>query len=155
MIMVFNGTEAVAGASIFLTSTAGGSFTSPTYAGGGNYTAIYSAGLQSSSPTLAVKASKQGFSPGTAQVTITIGGIPDLVKAKLFGLPLLILAVLLFLIFVVSVVLVTRRWRKDTDLGPRYHPDALSYCHGSSYREGLSKRFRAGLSMGLAAIAGS
>ncbi len=156
LILVVNETQPVAGASIFLTSTGGGSFSSPTYAGGGNYTAIYSAGLQSSSPTVVVQASKQGFSPGTAQVTISIGGVPDLLGVKLFGLPLLlIVAALFFLIFVVFVALLTRREKRDTDLGPRYHPDALNYCLGFSCREGLSNRFWAGLSMGLAAIAGS
>ncbi len=132
LILVVNGTQPVAGASIFLTATGGGSFSSPAYAGGGNYTAIYSAGLQSSSPTVVVQASKQGFSPGTAQVTVTVGGVPDLLGVKLFGLPLLlIVAALFFLIFVVFVALLTRRQKRDTDLGPRYHPDALNYCLGS------------------------
>ncbi len=132
LIMVVNGTQPVAGASIFLTSTGGGSFSSPTYTGGGNYTAIYSVALQSSSPTVVVQASKQGFSPGTAQVTVTVGGVPDLLGVKLFGLPLLlIVAALFFLIFVVFVALFTRREKRDTDLGPRYHPDALNYCLGS------------------------
>ncbi len=154
-IVVMNGSQPIAGAAIFLTSTAGGSFSPPIYEGGGNYTAIYSAALQTSSPTVVVQATKEGFSPGTAQVTITVGGVPDLLGVKLYGLPLLlIVAALFFLVFIILVGLLARR--READLSPPYRPNSTTYAFGGDdSREGLSNRFWAGLAMGLAAIAGS
>lgn len=153
LIRVSNGTEPVAGASVFLSANGEGSFRDLSDGGSGNYTAVYSAGLQNSSPTLVVQASKPGFSTGQAQVTVTVSGVPDLTNVKVLGIPLFLLLIGLFLLaFVVFVMIVARR-KGDQDYEVPYDV-SYAFNQGSS-REGLSTRFRLGASMGLAAIAGS
>ncbi len=153
IISVNNGTQLVSGASIFLSSDAGGSFSGLMDGGNGNYTAVYATGLGNSSPTLVVQASKPGFSTGQAQVTITISGVPDLTNLKFFGVPLFLIMMGLFLMaFVVFVAIVARR-KGEPDYSERYLPGYV-FKPGFS-REGLSTRFRCVFSMGLAAIAGS
>src|SRR5438876_696342 len=62
MIMVTNGTDLIAGASLTMTSTSGGSFSGLTDGGNGNYTVIYTTPLQASTNVLTVQASKNQFS---------------------------------------------------------------------------------------------
>jgi eukaryotic-like serine/threonine-protein kinase len=112
MIRVENGTTPVPGAQISLSSNQGGSFSSLTDIGGGNYTATFSAELQSTNPTLTVQASKPSFTPGETQVTVQIVGIPDLTSAKAFGVPVWLIAggaLALFLMILLAVVASRRR----------------------------------------------
>ncbi len=104
LIRVSNGTLPVAGASIFLSASGGGSFSGLADGGDGNYTAVYAASLQNSNPTVVVQASKPGFSTGQGQVTITVSGIPDLTSLKLYGIPLFLIVLALFLLVTVVVV---------------------------------------------------
>jgi hypothetical protein len=153
LIRVSNGSQPVSGASVFLSAIGEGSFRDLTDGGTGNYTAVYSAGLQNSSPTLVVQASKPGFSTGQAQITVTVQGIPDLTNLRIMGIPLfLILAGLFLLGFVIFITVIVRR-KPEEDNYQRYH---VSYAYDSKpFREHLSTGFRSGLLMGLAAIAGS
>jgi outer membrane protein assembly factor BamB len=156
MIRVTNGTIPVTGATIFLSSSAGGSFSSAMDGGNGNYTAVYSTPLQASSPTVMIQASKPGFSSGQDTVTVTVNGIPNLTNLKVSGIPFIYLiagAALLFL--VVLIALVSRR--KTVPSSPYHQPVEAppSYASRPEFGEGLSSRFRGGLFTGLAAIGGS
>ena len=155
-IRVTNGTSPVMGATIFLSSSAGGAFSAPTDGGNGNYTAVYSTPLQASSPTVTIQASKPGFSSGQDTVTVTVNGIPNLTNLKVSGIPFIFIiagAALLFL--VVLIALVSRR--KSEPSSPYYHPVEAppTYASRPDFGEGLSSRFRGGLFTGLAAIGGS
>jgi len=119
LIRVSNGTEPVVGASVFLWANGEGSFRDLTDGGTGNYTAVYSAGLQNSSPVLVIQASKPGFSPGEAQVTVTVTGIPDLAGVKVGGIPLLLLLAGLLLLVLVFVAIVAKR-KSEPDYSARY-----------------------------------
>lgn len=110
MIRVTNGTDLVAGASLTMTSSSGGSFSSLTDSGNGNYTAIYTTPLQSSTDVVTVAANKTQFTPGQGQAVVTVTGIPDLTTVKVAGLPLFLFAAVAVLIFFVLIaVAVTRR----------------------------------------------
>ena len=112
MIRVTNGTELISGASLTLTSVGGGSFSALTDNGNGNYTAIYTTPLQSSTDVLTVQASKHQFGSAQGQVVVTVNGIPDLTTVKVAGLPLFLFAAVAVLIFFILVaVAVTRRDR--------------------------------------------
>jgi hypothetical protein len=157
MIRVTNGTSPVTGATIFLSSSAAGSFSSPTDGGNGNYSAVYTTPLQASNPTVTVQASKPGFASGQNSVTVTINGIPNLTNLKVVGIPFIFLiAGLALLVLVVLVALVSRRKREPSS--PYYHPveaEPPAYASKPDFREGLSSRFRGALFTGLAAIGGS
>lgn len=153
LIRVSNGTEPVVGALVSPWVNGEGSFRDITDGGTGNYTAVYSAGLQNSSPVLVIQASKPGFSPGEAQVTVNVTGIPDLTSLNVFGIPLLLLLIGLFLLAFVVFVLIVARRKGDQDYEVPYDV-SYAFNQGSS-REGLSTRFLGAFSMGLAAIAGS
>src|SRR5713226_2424466 len=154
-IKVTNGTSPVTGATIFLSSSGGGSFSTPTDGGNGNYSAVYSTPLQASSPTVTIQASKPGFSSGQNTITVTVNGIPNLTNLKVVGIPFIFLIAGIALLFlVVLIALVARRKREPSS--PYYHPvEAPAYAAGPSFGEGLSSRFRGGLFTGLAAIGGS
>jgi len=112
MIMVTNGTDLIAGASLTMTSTSGGSFSGLTDGGNGNYTVIYTTPLQASTNVLTVQASKNQFSSAQGQVVVTVNGIPDLTTVKVAGLPLFLFAAVAVLIFFILIaVAVTRRDR--------------------------------------------
>src|SRR5256712_12714656 len=112
MIKVTNGTDLIAGASLTMTSSSGGSFSGLTDGGNGNYTVIYTTPLQSSTNVLTVQASKNQFSSAQGQVVVTVTGIPDLTTVKVAGLPLFLFAVVAVLIFFILIALaVTRRDR--------------------------------------------
>lgn len=112
MIRVTNGTELISGASLTLTSASGGSFSGLTDSGNGNYTAVYTTPLQSSTNVLTVQASKKQFSSAQSQVVVTVNGIPDLTTVKVAGLPLFLFAAVAVLIFFILIALaVTRRDR--------------------------------------------
>jgi len=106
-----------------LFSNQGGTFSSVIDTGNGNYTVTFSSGLQSSSPTLTVQASKTGFTAGQSQVTVTVSGIPNLVNAKILGLPVLLIAlVALVLFFTIFMAAVAKR-RKEPDRSAPYVPN--------------------------------
>ena len=156
MIRVTNGTTPVTGATIFLSSSAGGSFSSPTDGGNGNYTAVYTTPLQASNPTVTIQASKPGFASGQNTLTVTINGIPNLTNLKVVGIPFIYLIAGIALLFLlVLIALVSRRKREPTS--PYYHPVEAppAYASRPDFGEGLSSRFRGGLFTGLAAIGGS
>ena len=157
MIRVTNGTSPVTGATIFLSSSGGGSFSSATDGGNGNYTAIYSTPLQASSPTVTIQASKSGFSSGQNTVTVTVNGIPNLTNLKVSGIPAIFLIAGIALLFLVVLIALVAR-RKSEPTSPYYHPveaEPPSYASRPDFGEGLSSRFRGGLFTGLAAIGGS
>ncbi len=144
LITVRNGSLPIPGASVFLSSTGAGSFSTPTDSENGNYTAVYNADVQDSNPTLTVQASKDGFSAGQGQVTITISGTPDLTTVKVFSIPLFALVAGLFLlVFVVFVALMARR-RGVPDIG--YHGPAyfVKHDHWKAYLRGFSVGFQWG-----------
>ena len=126
MILVMNGTGRVPGAQISLSSDQGGSFSSPTDVGGGNYTATFSADLQSTGPTLTVQASKSSFTPGQAQVTVQVVGvgIPDLTSSKLYGVPVWLIAGGVLALFLMSLMAVIASRRRAP---PRIGPYESSY----------------------------
>ena len=155
MIRVTNGTSPVTGATIFLSSSGGGSFSSPSDGGNGNYTAIYTTPLQASSPIVIIQASKPGFSSGQNTVTVTVNGIPNLTNLKVSGIPAFFLIAGIALLFLIILIALVAR-RKSKPSSPYYHPvQAPTYISGPSFEEGLSSRFRGGLFTGLAAIGGS
>ena len=122
MIMVTNGTELVSGASLALTSSSGGSFSGLTDSGNGNYTAIYTTPLQSSTNVLTVQASKKQFSSAQGQVVVTVNGIPDLTTVKVAGLPLFLFAAVAVLIFFILVAVAVSRRDKSRSQGPTRPP---------------------------------
>jgi len=126
MILVMNGTGRVPGAQISLSSDQGGSFSSPTDVGSGNYTATFSADLQSTGPTLTVQASKSSFTPGQAQVTVQVVGvsIPDLTSSKLYGVPVWLIAGGVLALFLMSLMAVIASRRRAP---PRIGPYESSY----------------------------
>ncbi len=153
-IKVSNGSQLIPGATILLSSSAGGSFSALTDGGNGNYTAVFGSPLQSSNPTITVQALKPGFSSGQGQTTVTINGVPDFTTLKLSGIPFWLLLAGGFLIFLLIVIgLARRREPPRHDYVP---PSVPSYVLGKHvFREGLSRRFPGSGLMGLAAIAGS
>lgn len=152
LISVSNGTEPVSGASVFLSAGGEGSFRDLVDGSDGNYTAVYVTGLQNSSPTLVIQASKTGFSTGQAQVTVSVSGLPDLNSLKIVGIPLFLVIGLFLVAFVVLVAIVAKRKGEPDDVVP--YDVSYAFSPGS-FREGLSTRFLRVFSMGLAAIAGS
>src|SRR5207244_12580851 len=147
MVRVTNGTSLVTGATIFLSSSAGGSFSSPTDGGNGNYTAVYTTPLQASNPTVTVQASKPGFASGQNTLTVTINGIPNLTNLKVVGIPFIYLIAGIALLFLLVLIhLVSRRKRKPTS--PYYHPveaEPPTYASKPNFGECLSSRFRGAL----------
>ena len=134
LIRVTNGTDLIAGASLTVTSSSGGSFSGLTDNGDGNYTVIYTTPLQSSTNVLTVQASKTQFSSAQGQVVVTVNGIPDLTSVKVAGLPLFLFAAVAVLIFFILIaVAVTRRDKSRTQ--SRSQPAQPSFTYAL---EGLS-----------------
>ena len=128
-VRVLNGTTAVPGATITPSPTGAGTFSTATDAGNGSYTLVFSVALQvSGSNTLTVLASKPGFSPAQTQVTVTVGGLPDLQKSKLFGLPLLLLAVALGVLLLIVVGALAKRRREAAEGKTEPTPAVPSYA---------------------------
>ena len=154
-IRVTNGTIPVSGATIFLSSASGGSFSNPTDNGNGNYSAVYTTPLQASTPTVSIQASKPGFASGQNTVTVTVTGFPNFTNLKVGGFPFFFLiagAALLFLIILIAFVSRKKSVPKSAYYVP-VEPPAYAAKLGSG--EGLTSRFCRGLFTGLAAIAGS
>src|SRR2546421_10880891 len=112
-IKVLNGTESVSGATINITSSGGGGFSTPVDKGNGNYTAMFNAPTQNSSPTITIQATKPGFVAGQNQVTVVISGVPDLTSIKVGGIPLIIFLASFILIAVIMIVAVAQRRKND------------------------------------------
>ncbi len=123
-ILVQNGTIPIAGATISLSSSQGGSFSDLRDVGDGSYRASYTPELQNTNPTLTVQASKAAFSPGQAQITVAVNGIPDLTKAKAFGIPVVLIAAGVLLLLLISLMALVASKRKDAirpnSYGPSY-----------------------------------
>ena len=134
MIKVTNGTDLIPGANLTLTSSSGGSFSGLSDGGNGNYTAIYTAPLQSSTDVLTVQASKNQFSSAQGQVVVTVTGIPDLTTVKVAGLPLFLFAVVAVLIFFILIAVAVTRRDRSRSHGPFQSPQP-SFTYAS---EGLS-----------------
>ena len=129
MIKVTNGTDLIPGANLTLASSSGGSFSGLSDGGNGNYTAIYTAPLQSSTDVLTVQASKNQFSSAQGQVVVTVSGIPDLTTVKVAGLPLFLFAVVAVLIFFILIALaVTRRDRSRSHGSTQPPQPSFSYA---------------------------
>jgi len=129
MIMVTNGTDLIAGASLTMTSTSGGSFSGLTDGGNGNYTVIYTTPLQSSTNVLTVQASKNQFSSAQGQVVVTVNGIPDLTTVKVAGLPIFLFAAVAVLIFFILIaVAVTRRDRSRPNASSHTAEPSFTYA---------------------------
>ena len=157
-IRVTNSTKPVLGAVVQPNDGgAGGTFSSVTDSGNGNYALVYSAPLQNSNPTITIQATKAGSS-GQDTLTVTVSGIPNLTNLKVVGIPFIFLIAGIALLFlVVLIALVSRRKREPSS--PYYHPpveaEPPAYASSPDFGEGLSSRFRWGLFTGLAAIGGS
>lgn len=117
MIQVTNGTLLISGASLQLSSTAGGTFYSETDSGNGNYTATFSTPLQASSPVVTVRASKSEFTSGQGQTTVTVNGVPNLTTLKVSGIPVFYLAATGVVLFLLILAIVVRR-KKTTYVYP-------------------------------------
>jgi outer membrane protein assembly factor BamB len=107
MVKVANGTILVAGATLSLSSSSGGSFSSITDSGNGNYTAVFSTPLQNSNPIVTVRASKPGFTDGQGQTTVSVNGVPDLTTLKVAGTSFFLLlaaGAVLFLLILAAFV---------------------------------------------------
>ena len=107
MIRVTNASLLITGAVISLSSSAGGSFSSITDSGNGNYTAIFSTPLQSSVPVVTVQASKPGFTSGQGQTTVQVNGVPNLTTLRVVGVPFYLvvaISVVLFLLMLAVIV---------------------------------------------------
>ena len=122
MIRVTNGTGLIAGASLTMTASSGGSFSGLTDSGNGNYTVVYTTPLQSSTNVLTVQASKKQFSSAQGQVVVTVNGIPDLTTVKVAGLPLFLFAAVAVLIFFILIVAAVTRRDKSRSRGPPQPP---------------------------------
>jgi len=118
MIRVTNGTDLIPGASLTLTASSGGSFSGLTDSGNGNYTAIYTSPLQSSTNVVTVQASKNQFSSAQGQVVVTVNGIPDLTTVKVAGLPLFLFAAAAILIFFLLIAVAVTRRDRSRSHGP-------------------------------------
>jgi eukaryotic-like serine/threonine-protein kinase len=119
MIKVTNGTELIAGATLSLTSSSGGSFSGLTDSGNGNYTAVYTSPLQSATDIVTVAANKTEFTKGQGQAVVTVAGIPDLTTVKVAGLPLFLFAVVAVLIFFFLIAVAVTRRDRSRSHGPR------------------------------------
>jgi hypothetical protein len=128
MIKVTNGTELISGASLTLSSVGGGSFSGLTDDGNGNYTAIFTSPLQSSTDVVTVEASKNQFSSAQGQVTVTVSGIPDLTTVKVAGLPLFLFAAVAVLIFFILMAVAVTRRNKSRSHG-RAQPPQPSFTY--------------------------
>jgi len=125
MIRVTNGTLLISGASLQLSSTAGGSFYSVTDSGNGNYTAIFSTPLQASDPVVTVRASKPDFTSGQGQTTVAVNGVPNLTTLKVAGTSFFLLVAVGVVIFLLLLAVIVRKRKTEY----RYPPanDAFSY----------------------------
>src|SRR3989441_263887 len=123
---VSNASAPVSGATINITSSGGGGFSTPVDKGNGNYTAMFNAPTQNSSPTITIQATKPGFVAGQNQVTVVISGVPDLTSIKVGGIPLIIFLASFILIAVIMIVAVAQRRKKNRSqqykLRPSTHP---------------------------------
>ncbi len=122
MILVENGSTPIPGATISLSSNQGGSFSDLKDGGNGNYTATFSPELQNTNPTLTILASKPTFSSGQAQITVTVNGIPDLTKAKAFGVPVLLIAIAAVALFFISLMAIVASKKKEASRPSPYEP---------------------------------
>jgi len=107
MVRVTNGTILVSGATLDFSTSSGGSFSTVSDSGNGNYTAIFSAPLQNSNPVLTVRASKIGFTPGQGQTSVAVNGVPDLTTLKVAGTSFFLLlaaGAILFLLILAAFV---------------------------------------------------
>ena len=141
-IRITNGTKPVAGATVFLSSSAGGSFTGPTDSGNGNYTSVFTTPLQPSTTTVTIQASKQGFASGQNTISVTINGIPNLTNLKVSGFPFIYLAAGVALLFLVVLIAFVSR-KKNVPKSPYYKPqvEPPSYVFEPRFGEGLTSRF--------------
>jgi outer membrane protein assembly factor BamB len=130
-ISVSNGTQMISGANITLSSSGGGSFSTPSDSGNGKYKAVFSTPSQSSNPTITVQASKAGFSVGQSQVTVTISGFPDLITTKVVGVPLLFLLLGLAALSIMIVVALARRHTTEPFVKPEPVVPSYALGHGS------------------------
>ncbi len=128
LIRVTNGTDLIPGASLTLTSSSGGTFSGLTDSGNGNYTAIYTTPLQTSTDVLTVQASKNQFSSAQGQVVVTVNGIPDLTTVKVAGLPLFLFAAVAVLIFFILIAVAVTRRDRSRPYG-RSHPPQPSFTY--------------------------
>ena len=132
-IGVSNGTQMITGANITLSSSGGGSFSTPSDSGNGKYKAVFSSPFQSSSPTITVQASKAGFSVGQGQVTVTISGIPDLTTYKVAGIPLLFFLLGFAVLAIMIVFGIARKRKSEPRLKPEPMPPVYALGRGSIF----------------------
>lgn len=107
MVRVTNASYLISGAILDFSSSGGGSFSSVTDSGNGNYTAIFSTPLQSSNPIVTVRASKMGFTSGQGQTAVSVSGLPDLTTLKVAGTSFFLLlaaGAILFLLILAAFV---------------------------------------------------
>jgi outer membrane protein assembly factor BamB len=113
MIRVTNASFLISGASLQLSSTAGGSFYSVTDSGNGNYTAIFSTPLQASNPVVTVRASKTDFTTGQGQTTVAVTGVPNLTTLKVAGTSFFLLVAVGVVIFLLVLAVLVRRRKAE------------------------------------------
>ncbi len=126
MIKVTNGTVLVSGASLQLSSSAGGTFSPVTDFGNGNYSTIFTTPLQASDPVVTARASKSEFTSGQGQTTVTVNGVPNLTTLKVSGIPFFYLVaggVVLFLLVLAALV------RKKKSDYPYYAPARSGFSY--------------------------
>ncbi len=112
-IRVTNGTFLVSGASLQLSSTAGGSFSLVTDSGDGNYTTIFTTPLQASNPVVTVRASKAEFTSGQGQTSVQVNGIPNLTTLKLAGASFFLIVAVGTILFLLILGVIVQKKRSE------------------------------------------
>jgi eukaryotic-like serine/threonine-protein kinase len=112
-IAVENGTTPISGANVSATSSQGGTFSTVTDKGNGNYTVIFWAGGPNSNPTISVQASKPNFATGRAQFTITVSGDSWLNGVSYQGVPLYWFLVVV-VVLGVAILATVAKWKKES-----------------------------------------
>ena len=113
-IAVTNSTKGISGAAIALSSSAGGSFSSLTDFGDGNYSVVFSAPTQTSNLVITARAEKSPFNPGMTSATVSVSGIGNPSSLKISGIPVVaVLALGVFMIFLIMIIMTRRKRSKS------------------------------------------
>jgi outer membrane protein assembly factor BamB len=114
MIKVTNASLLIPGASLSFSSSAGGTFSSISDSGNGNYTAIFGTPIQSSVPVVTVQASKTGFTSGQGQTTVQVNGVPNLTTLKVAGVPFFLVVATTVVLFLLMLAVIVQKKKSSS-----------------------------------------
>ena len=114
MIRVTNASLLITGATLSFSSSAGGSFSSISDSGNGNYTAIFSSPLQSSVAVVTVQASRVGFTSGQGQTTVQVNGVPNLTTLKVAGVSFFLVVATSVVIFLLMLAVIVQKKKSNS-----------------------------------------